>query len=387
MGMAVTQAGHQLPTVRMDMPLITSGAHKAVSHFCSNDFCFKPPLDGKVKEIDETNNIVLLEYSDGSTGVVDLARRNVRAPDGFYISIKLEGKFKVGQKFSKGDILASDTSFFKFDGNETGIYYGTLAKCALMPLHNTYEDSSITTESFADKMVSEITMNIPVSLSPKTNIETIKKVGDIIKTSEPLIVFEEVFNDDSGDIAKLLAKMGEDFEESISALGKSTKLSKYSGEIVDIRIHYNRPLEEYSDSIAKLIKAYIKKYDARATKMKDIRSDQIIDQRPTSRNEMGRISGAQFDGIYIEFYIKIEDKFKVGDKASLAPVALKNIVSAVVDKGKEPFSEFHTDEPVDFIVTPMSVVSRMTQDFYNHLWCNKSLVELKKAIKKIFEEN
>jgi hypothetical protein len=387
MGMAVTQAGHQLPTVKMDMPLITSGAHKAVSHFCSNDFCFKPPLDGKVKEIDEVNNIVLLEYSDGTMGVVELARRNVRAPDGFYISIKLEGDFKVGQKFSKGDILAADSSFFKFEGNETGIYYGTLAKCALAPLHNTYEDSSITTEKFANKMVSEISMNVPVTLSPKTNIESIKKVGDVIKTSEPLIVFEEVFNDDSGDIAKLLSKMGEDFEESISALGKSTKLSKYTGEIVDIRIHYNRPLEEYSDSIAKLIKAYIKKYDARANKMKGVRSDQIIDQRPTARNELGRISGAQFDGVYIEFYIKIEDKFKVGDKASLAPVALKNIVSAVIDEGKEPFSEHRESENIDFIVTPMSVVSRMTQDFYSHLWGNKCLVELKNAIRKIAEEN
>jgi hypothetical protein len=91
--------------------------------------------------------------------------------------------------------------------------------------------------------------------------------------------------------------------------------------------------------------------------------------------------------LYIEFYIKIEDKFKVGDKASLAPVALKNIVSAVIDEGKEPFSEHRESENIDFIVTPMSVVSRMTQDFYSHLWGNKCLVELKNAIRKIADEN
>jgi len=378
-GMNLYQTTHVLSTNHMSKPLFTTGAHKTVARFTSSEFAFKAFGDGIVERIDKENNLVFLKYKDSSIGVIDTNVKSSRSPDGFYVPIHLTHNLKVGDKFKEGDILAADEYFFSLDGNETALYQGTLAKFALVPLHNTYEDSSVITEEFAEKMTSTIVMMTDITLTHNANIEYLVKVGDKVKTSDKLAkkLYEEV------DISKLLANMGSEFHDAVEAVGKNVKTSKYTGEIVDIRIYYTKPIEEYSESLQRLLKDYVGKHGELSKQFDKVRKDQLVDQRQIEPLEQADISGVKFDGIKIEIFIKMEDSISVGDKISMS-IALKTIISSIIDKGYEPYSEHRQNDNISICLSPCSLVSRMTQDFFYHLYVGKILVETKELIREIY---
>jgi hypothetical protein len=209
------------------------------------------------------------------------------------------------------------------------------------------------------------------------------KVGDQIRTSEPLATFEQVLDADE-TVMKTLQKLSKEFKEEIKDLGQTSKPSKYTGLVADIRIHYNHPLEEYSPTIRKLLNEYIKTHTERSKLMDDVAEDQFLNHHNTGMNESGRAKTEEFDGILFEFYVTITDHSNIGDKASLS-VALKNIIADVFERGDEPFTEYRKDQNVDFLVSPLSVVGRMTADFYFQLYLNKILVELTDRSVEIWE--
>jgi hypothetical protein len=382
-GMNLYQTTHVLSTNHMSKPLFTTGAHKTVARFTSSEFAFKAFDDGVVERIDKENNLVFLKYKDNSIGVIDTNVKSSRSPDGFYVPIHLTHNLKVGDKFKEGDILAADEYFFSLDGNETALYQGTLAKFALVPLHNTYEDSSVITEEFAEKMTSTIVMMTDITLTHNANIEYLVKVGDKVKTSDKLAIYEETFNDEDGYISKLLANMGSEFHDAVEAIGKNVKTSKYTGEIVDIRIYYTKPIEEYSESLQRLLKDYVGKHGELSKEFDKVRKDQLVDQRQIEPLEQADISGVKFEGIRIEIFIKMFDSISVGDKVSMS-IALKTIVSSIIDKGYEPYSEHRDSQPISICLSPCSLVSRMTMDFFYHLYVGKILVETKELIREIY---
>ena len=44
------------------------------------------------------------------------------------------------------------------------------------------------------------------------------------------------------------------------------------------------------------------------------------------------------------------------------------------------------DRQVDYIMSPLSIVSRMTSDAFLSLWCNSVLVDLKKRVVDIYNK-
>ena len=90
------------------------------------------------------------------------------------------------------------------------------------------------TEGLSEALTSYVTMKKVVKLGPNANIQKIVKKGDRIKTSEPLLVFEQSFEDASANA--LLDRLGQDFGEAIDEFSKTTITSIYTGEVVDIKI-------------------------------------------------------------------------------------------------------------------------------------------------------
>jgi len=97
-----------------------------------------------------------------------------------------------------------------------------------------------------------------------------------------------------------------------------------------------------------------------------------------------RMLGRDIEGVIIKFYIRHDDINVIGNKVTFQS-ACKTIVSDIIEKGKEPYSEHRKDEVIDGIVSPLSIVSRMTTDLYNLLYCQKVLVELKEQVRDIYE--
>ena len=61
-----------------------------------------------------------------------------------------------------------------------------------------------------------------------------------------------------------------------------------------------------------------------------------------------------------------------------------SIISRVFEAGEEPTDE--TGHQVDYIMSPLSIVSRMTSDAFLSLWTNSVLVDLKARVAEIYEE-
>ena len=343
---------------------------------------YKSTDDGVITGIDNERHLVFIKYNNGETAAIDIeAKPSKNSGGGFYIETKLElkDKYKVGSKFKKGDILATDRSFFREmqDGSD-GFASGSLSKIALHGLPETFEDSSVITQKIIDDMSSEIINKRDVALKKNSRIIKMAQVGDKVEVNDSLVIFEETGDDEKLAIAAL-EKLDSDTQATVEELARSTVKAKFSGTIFDIRIYYNTPIEQMHPSMQKLVESYISKYNAKAELLKDTKVDEIIQQPSTNMIESDKLLGNEVSGILIEFYIKHTDKFKVGDKCTFY-TSLKTIVAETIPEGQEPYSEYKPEEEVSCFLSPMSVVSRMTVDLFLMGYTNKILLDLKEKV-------
>ena len=382
--MTTKQSSHVIPTKHTDMPMIGSGSEKILKNILSREFIYTAKQDGTVKEIDNKANLMVIEFKDGTQDVIDVGEQiSKNSSSGFYIDNKLVSHVKAGQTFKKGDVLVSNPDFFVKGNmnNDLFMSIGTLAKVVMIPQDLTIEDSAFITKKFAKKLTSTVIMKEDIILNTNTNILKMVSIGDHVKSGEPLIIFENTLNDRQA--VDLLAKMADEFKETINELSSTSKKAKYSGHIVDIKIYYNKPLEEFTPSVKKIINSFISYNKHKINKVKSANLNQPVNF-PMPTIEMiksPRIKNIDVDGLLIEFFISHEDHMKIGDKLS-HQAACKTIVSRLLDEGKEPTTE-HGDQPVDVIFSPLSIVSRMTIDLISNMYANKVLYELKNKVKEI----
>ena len=386
-GMTVAQHAHQIPTESMHPPLVSSGAHKAIAAQTKSDFVFRARAGGKVVEAGD--DLIILEYDDGTRGALDMSVNPVDAPEGFSLDLRLKPVRALGKgsRFRKGETLAYNPSFFAPPGGRGGpsLLNGTLAKIALTPTAATYEDSSVITERLADKLSSVILVSTDLRLRKNDSIDLkkTKAPGDPVNAAEELCVYEEALEGDEGkDVTKFLDALGSEIETA--GLGRNAKLSKHTGTVVDVKVWWNHPIEEYSPTLQTFLRAYKRRHSGREGTLRTVRKEQIVRRRGLEaiKDENPRVGGEQFDGVLIRFFVETRSRMGIGDKTSLS-VALKNIVADIIPRGREPVSDHRPETPVDIVMSPMSVVSRMTQDFFLLMWTNKVLVELKERIREI----
>ena len=383
--MCVLQTGHMIPSVDMDRALVSCGVFKTIPNVVSQDYCFKAPCDGVVKGFDsKVKNLLKLEYSDGTKGIIDMSPRYCRTPSGFFVHIEYELKkgVKAGYKFKENEVLAYDKHFFVDDPVE-GIEMekGILAKVAICGLDQTYEDASVIGSDLSNKLASEVIEQSSLGLTADSNLLSIKKVGDKIKVGEPLAIFESSL--ESKEISALLTKLDEETSDALEANARNSKLSKYEGTIVDIEVFYDKPIEEYSESLQKLIKAYIKSVETTNKVCADVRSDQLIRRKDTEIAKYSKAKGVPFEGILINFYISHILDYSCGDKLTY-DVALKSIVSRIVPQNETPISEYRPDKPIDACTSPYGVINRKVPDVFFLGYTNKALIGLKERVEEIW---
>jgi hypothetical protein len=276
---------------------------------------------------------------------------------------------KKGYKFKDGEVLAKNSSFF-MDDEDASLSLGRLTKIAMCSSDATYEDSAFISDGFADAMTSDITMQKSITLGVNTNVLQMVKKGQEIKSGEPLLTFEHSFEDAA--TAKLFDNIHSDDLTVFQDLSKNVVKSKYTGVIEDIVIYYNKPIEEMTPSLQKILKGYIKEVE----KKEKVVKDSSVIMKNTRMIEGTKIKGQDVDGILIEIYVTYKDVLSVGDKVSFE-TALKTIVSTVVPEDEAPQSDHRPNNKIQAQVTPLSFVSRMTVDVIDKMYLNKILMELK----------
>jgi DNA-directed RNA polymerase beta subunit len=384
--MAIRHSEHTMPTVIQHKPMVGSGMDFALPYYTSDEFSFKAKEDGIIETYNEAKQFVIVKYTSGTTEVIDLSPRQRKTNvGGFFITTKLSGKLKKGQKFKKNDILAQDDSFFRDDHKGRAQYMsGVMCRIAVAPLDATFEDSSVITETASHKLASWVTFEKDASLSAKATVEKIAKKGQIIKAGEPLLVFEESFDDDNaGSINKMLEKLNDKDTSNLEDFGKTTIDSKYGGEIVDVHVIYNVELKEMSSSLRKIVEASIKDEDEKAKAMHGAGADQILMPPHIEKIDRTKIRGTEFSGVLFTFYVKVYSPALSGEKIAFERAA-KSIISTVLPDKDSPYTG--NGQIIDCILSPLSLMARMTPDVLLSMYTNKVLIGLKEKIKEIVKK-
>ena len=302
---------HSMPTNKSMPLLVTNGADEAMTYMVSNNYVIRAEMDGIVEEI-VPNDYMIIKYSDGTGRYISLKDEVKKNSDGgFFVTIKLITDKKAGAKFKKDDILAWDNkSFSNKNGETNNLAYdvGVLAYIAIMSTDDGFEDSTIISQWLSEALGSEVVAQHDVELGPKTNIYNIVQVGQQIQEGDPLIIFQNSFDEDDANI--LLKNITD--EDFVSDLGHIRIKAKYTGLIQDIKIYRTCEIDELSTSLKKLVTEYekgIKKKKA-IYKKQNIPNANTIDpdyaMAPT-----GKLKNT--DGVRIEFYIKYFDNMGVGE--------------------------------------------------------------------------
>ena len=212
---------HMMRTNKACPNLITNGADEALPYLTSDTFAFKAKDNGKVLE--KTDSHIILGYKDGTKDYIDI-RKNIKknSDGGFYITVQLESKLKKGDSFKKDDILAYDPlSYSRAIGDHTNnnisFNSGTLAKIAIMNTDEGFEDSAIISNWLAEAMTSDIVVKKDKYFPKNTNIYQMVKKGQEIQEGDPLVIFQNAFEDE--DVNLLLKNVTSDNKDDINELG------------------------------------------------------------------------------------------------------------------------------------------------------------------------
>lgn len=395
-GHSVKQSRATIPIKDASPVLISNGSDELCKYYLSSDFVVMAEDDGEVVEYDEQTKLMVVAYKNGKHRAINLDKNIVKnGGGGFELSNILITNLKVGDKFKKNETLAWHKDFFKYIPTQgVRMNVGARIKVALYSTYNTYEDANFITRKVSDMCSTEMCFRVKTAIGKNSNIYNMVKVGDRINVGDPLIEFDESFED--SDINKLLASLGGNDEllDAVTKNSRNTKKSKYSGVIEDIKIYSASELEELSPSLQTIVGNYYKRIDRKNRILskydkegKTVKCGLMLTESSgkTEPDRYGNIRGIKVnDGVAIEFYIKHSEPLEVGSKvANFSP--LKNVVSEVIPLGYEPYSEHRPDESVDTIISPSSILNRMVSSVVPTIFGNKVIIELKEKLRTIWE--
>lgn len=373
---------HALRTEESDPLLVTCGADEAMPYMTLDKFAFKSKKPGVVKEV--TDDYIIVEYNDGTKDFVDLKMSvEKNSAGGFYIPLKLDKAegISVGKKIYAGTILAYDKkSFSNSVGESDNIAYniGKLSKVAILSTDDGFEDSGICTERLSKALSSKIITKVDHVIDKDCNVFYMAKVGDHVEPEDNLFVWQSAFDDEEAN--RLATVLSQDII-SDSELGKKTIKSNVTGTVVDIKIYRTVDVKDLSPSLQKIVKAY----EAPIRELKSKMDSENIDSSSLRSNykldPTGKLKKAQ-EAILIEFYLEYTDRVATGDKLVMFS-ANKEVVKSVIPDSLAPTSEYRPNEPIDTLVSQISIDKRIVTSTLVLGGCNKLLVELDRSVKDI----
>lgn len=388
------QTCHEVPTIKSSPVLISNGADEIFRFNLSSDFVVNADEDGKVVEYDEDTQLMVVEYKSGKVRAIDLSNHIVKnGAGGFYLPNQLATNLKVGDKFKKDDCLAYHSKFFTQSNiNGTRMSIGPLAKVAIMSSYDTYEDSAAVTHKLSDDLSAEMIFCDPATVSANSNIYKIAKVGDHVNIGDSLLQFDTSYDDTTG-LNKFLATLNDEQKNLVEDISKNNIKARHSGVITDIKIYCTVELDQLSDSLRKIVKAYYNKIEKKDKLLsKYDNSNPVVkcgvllteSAKKTDPNVYGVIKGQKvMDGVLFEFYIQHVDVFGVGDKLVWF-TALKGVCCEVIPEGYEPYSEFRPEEEVSGTISENAILARMTPSIILTVIGNKLQIELKRKLEEIY---
>lgn len=337
--MSSIQMSHALPTEFGECARIRTGYETMVAQKTNDLYAYTAREDGIVEDVDEKLKMLKIRYKSGETHALSYDTQYGICSE-LVTTQKQVLTVKKGDKFKKHDILRYNPQFFEPDQDlprQVCFKHGTIATVALIDTSTTFEDSSVISESFGQKVKIQPVQTRVLDIPTTSVVRDVVKVGDSVEINTPLLVFED---SKSADLSTL--SLDEASLEYLEKMSRTAPKAKYAGQVVKIACYYGAPITEMHPSLITVIKEIVRRDNQQANYAKDTAT--ALDFVPSGPLPIG----SKFKGIDItdttvifQFYIQESVASGIGDKividSSLKTVTstVRKIAPVAADSGRE----------------------------------------------------
>ena len=370
-----------------DEPLVQTSFESIIPYLVSDRFAIKAKKDCKITKI--TDEFITATNRDGTETRYSVKETRSRTKRGIYIPMKYTIIAKLGQSCKKDDLLAATSSL------KTGkLAAGKNLVVAEMSYRGmNYEDGWVIAEEAREKYAQKILTKMVVMIPTDAKVTDYNIRKD--KVTEPGDVLVSFTG--NGDLDKFVVEdiQSEDPTEElvdvmagVEYLSGSTIHRSVGGKIRDIVIKIN---DKNVDSL--IYKEWLvesKKIEKQQKECSIFKHNHtaFVDcistiQNPEIINIGGHtVNGNIFEGAVIEIYIEVDNKVSNGSKFVLGATGGKGTVQYILPEGKQPQAT-ETKLKIEFIPTPLSIVSRKNISILLLMYTGKIIYFLNKRIKEM----
>lgn len=206
------QMTHVVPIVGGEVSRLRTGFEGIVASRTRPPFAYTAEDEGVIEDIDLEAQVIKVRYKNGKIHTLTFGEEYTNnSANGFYVNQKIAvNNFKKGDKVKPGDVLTYNKEFFQADPYTKQVNWkiGVLAKVAIMDCGGTLEDASVITTKLAKKMKFEPVHVREIEITTDTHIHSYAAVGTKLKSTDPLLIFDEsALGDDFGNADEELAEM------------------------------------------------------------------------------------------------------------------------------------------------------------------------------------
>jgi len=257
-----------------------------------------------------------------------------------------------------------------------------------------YEDGWVVAEDIEEKYKSKLyeKLTIIIPSGAKVTKFNIKRDKDT-KTGEVLLEYDVNFLDseyldydeDTAD------ETNDDLTVGKEILGNIVRYRSIGGKIADYVIKLNT---KKVDNI--ITKKWMEQVNEIENKLKicEKLKDEVhkLDCRDNIEHleslEIGKHKANKMepDGAIIEVYIEVENPIRNGSKFTLASSGGKGTVQYIIPKDKKPYT-IDTNLEIDFIATPLSIISRKNPSILLLLYLGKIVYFINKKAEELAKQN
>ena len=301
------QQGHTVACDGYRQPIIGTGMEYIIARRTDNMFAYSAVMDGVVTKV-KPDVAMMITYTDGKVVGIHLGRQYGRS-EGHIYPHDIKTRYKEGDAFNKGDVLAYNTGFFEpCFYNERDVVWksGLYVRTVLEEKTRTFEDSSVVSEEVSKLLTTTAIEERKFTVEFKQAIRDIKKPGTLVDVDTPLMFIED----------ELTSAGGMFDDETISllqAIPSKAPRAKVIGKIDRIEVYYHGEIEDMSPTLKALAIASDKQFTEKAkllgegNKTGRVNSDYRSDGKPL-----------MLDNAEIKIYIEHKVDVAVGDKGVFA---------------------------------------------------------------------
>jgi DNA-directed RNA polymerase beta subunit len=370
--MARTHATQIVPVENSEIPLVMTGAEHLTGQLASTRFIQRAKYGGKIVEV-IPNKYMSVKYDNNIIENLDIVPRISRTKRGSFIQLEMD-TMKAGDLFKKNDTLAWTKNF------KNGVYTSgkNVVVCFMNYMGFCHEDSYVVTEDLANKVERTVVKKVEIVIPPNAKVLNLLEKKDIqVSSTDILLEFTHDF-----DLESYIQSQGENFDEEdlekllLSQSENSVKLlAGLSGELIGLKIFLNTKKE----MDLKLINLHTKMVAEDRKTIKMLGENQTKDGKLSSfdnvQTDYFKIGnhklkgGKEFLGAHIVFYIKEKHPLMLGDKICNR-YGSKGVISKMIDKDQEPYSEV-TDLKPEVFISPISIFGRKNIPFLKEIYLGK----------------